>query len=370
MPDASGNLLPSDPGYVAPPTGGLINSPTVTAPPVQAVATTAAPTPFTVAPEATVASNIEKIVAADSPLMAQAASRAAQQVNARGLLNSSIGISAGQSALYDAALPIAQQDAQTHNQAATNTAAAKNTASLQNAQLLTGTAQFNANATNTRDLQTNENAIRVQLQEIQSNTQLTAVDKQVKAQAAISAADNVARDAIARLQASTSLTQQEKQIQANEILSLRDDATKKSMQTFQFAADKEKIALDGTIRQSLADTEAGYKTLMQTSAGAADLYKQSIANFAAIIANKDIADKTGALNSGVKQLNDALKMLGDINGLDLGSYLDFSAAGAPSVPASTEGAVKTQEAPTAPVAPTYVEGSGEGGGGGGDGGGF
>lgn len=71
-----------------------------------------------VKPNQTVQDQLQQIIAADSPLMQQARARALQSANARGLLNSSMAITAGDSALYDAAMPIAQQDASTYADAA------------------------------------------------------------------------------------------------------------------------------------------------------------------------------------------------------------------------------------------------------------
>lgn len=61
----------------------------------------------------TVEGRVEGIIAKNSPLMQSAATRAAQQSNRRGLLNSSMAVGAGQRAVIDAAMPIASQDAQT-----------------------------------------------------------------------------------------------------------------------------------------------------------------------------------------------------------------------------------------------------------------
>jgi len=91
----------------------------------------------------TVQGQLTGILDRGGPLMDRAETRAKQQVNSRGLLNSSMAVQAGQSALYDAALPIASQDAATHstqrltNQATTNRAyefgaSAANTKSLAN----------------------------------------------------------------------------------------------------------------------------------------------------------------------------------------------------------------------------------------------
>ena len=110
-----------------------------------------------VAPNQTVAGNFANVTDPNSVLMQQAAGNANQQSNARGLLNSSIGISAADSAMYTAALPIAQQDASTNataslsNQQATNnasafTSGAANTASIAGAQNATSIQNTNTNA--------------------------------------------------------------------------------------------------------------------------------------------------------------------------------------------------------------------------------
>ena len=66
---------------------------------------------WAVQPNQTVQSQVRDIINDNSPLMEQAETRALQKANARGLINSSIAVGAGQSALYDAAMPIATQDA-------------------------------------------------------------------------------------------------------------------------------------------------------------------------------------------------------------------------------------------------------------------
>lgn len=76
----------------------------------------------------TVQGQAESIIAKDSPLMQQAATRGKQYAASRGLLNSSMGSQATQAAVMDRAIPIASQDASTYfnsklaNQGATNRA--------------------------------------------------------------------------------------------------------------------------------------------------------------------------------------------------------------------------------------------------------
>jgi hypothetical protein len=62
-----------------------------------------------------VSTGINDLIKNDSPLMQRAAVRADQQSNKRGLMNSSMAVQAGQAALYDAAAPIAQADADAKN---------------------------------------------------------------------------------------------------------------------------------------------------------------------------------------------------------------------------------------------------------------
>lgn len=106
-----------------------------------APATQATTTDWRVDPNQTVQGQVKGIIDADSPLMQQASTRAAQQSSARGLLNSSLGVQAGQAALYDAALPMAQQDAGTFADAAKTNAGERNTNS-----------RFNADASNNRNM--------------------------------------------------------------------------------------------------------------------------------------------------------------------------------------------------------------------------
>ena len=65
--------------------------------------------------DASVSTQLSKVTSTDSPLLTQARTRGAQVANRRGLLNSSLGVQAGEAAVFDVALPIAsQQAAQIH----------------------------------------------------------------------------------------------------------------------------------------------------------------------------------------------------------------------------------------------------------------
>lgn len=84
-------------------------------------------TDWNVQPNETVRQQLQDLIAEDSPLLQQARARALQTANARGLLNSSMAMTAADAALYDTALPIAQQDASTYADAGRFNADSRNT---------------------------------------------------------------------------------------------------------------------------------------------------------------------------------------------------------------------------------------------------
>lgn len=177
-------------------TTGTLNIPTPKAPyeTEDAVAKTATatgydPSAFTVDRKQTVAGQLEDLIDKDSSYIQQAERRAAQQVNDRGLLNSSIGVGAGRVAAIESALPIATTDAGTFNQAHTNTinaqnaakhftAGAKNTASLQDAQLGTQVSLSNATEANKAqaDAYQADTQIKLATLDAQTRTQLAHID--------------------------------------------------------------------------------------------------------------------------------------------------------------------------------------------------
>ena len=69
---------------------------------------------------------LDSILSRDNPLMQKARARAQMAANRRGLLNSTMAAQAGESAVIDAAMPLAQQDANTNFQAGQFNAGARN----------------------------------------------------------------------------------------------------------------------------------------------------------------------------------------------------------------------------------------------------
>lgn len=287
-PTLSPGLINTAPGMTdtlpgTPPAGASSGSPVTGYNPASgtaspAVTSTYDPKAFQVTPDQTVVSQLHNIIDSGSPLMQQAETRAKNAMNARGLINSSQAVGAGQDAVTAAALPIAQQDASTYATAASNTtgaqntalaaeSAAKNTAGLQDAQLQTGTSQFNAGQQN----------------------------------AALSAASG----------ASNQVALQAQQNEAN----LANIKTNR-------AADIQ-----------IAQLQEANKNVLQSSSIAGTLYNTSLANLSSIISNPNLSEeqKTTALNDGIAQLNDALSVISKItNTPGVASLLTFGGAGAAS----------------------------------------
>jgi len=243
--------------------------------------TTPAATQWTPDTKQTVQGQVNDIIAQDSPLMQKAETRAKQQMNARGLINSSMAVGAGQSALYDAALPIAQQDASTHANAAQVNANAANTMTLANQDATNRASEFGANATNALQQQTNT----------------------IKQQTALSDADVANKIAL-----------QDLDNQFKVAISNADIASKTQLQQ-----------LSDATKTNLINVEADYKTLIQTSASAGDIYKSTIAQIGPILSdtNMDAASKTVAINGLFNRMGVVMNLIGSINGVDVTDLLDF-----------------------------------------------
>lgn len=84
--------------------------------------------------------------------------------------------------------------------------------------------------------------------------------------------------------------------------------------------------MQGTQAQGLADTEANYKTLLQSSASASQLFSQTSKNINDIMNDKTTsADfKNTAVGKQNQLLQSSLNVIGGIGNLDLSGLLDFS----------------------------------------------
>lgn len=137
------------PGLVTP-NPNVIQTPGVATPSIASSSYTA-PVARTVDPaQETVAGQMKGLIQDNSPLIQMARTGANQQMNQRGLLNSSLAITAGDQAAYQAALPIAQADANVYGNAANlnNTTTNQSLAARDQAQTATSV----ANTAQTNDI--------------------------------------------------------------------------------------------------------------------------------------------------------------------------------------------------------------------------
>lgn len=232
----------------------------------------------------TVQGQIQGIIANNSPLMQMAKTTSLQNMNGRGLLNSSMAIGEGQKAVYQAALPIAQQDAQTFAQSNQFNANAANTA-----------AQFGASAKNQSD---QFNA--------QTNTQTSQFN---------TAADNQANQFNAQNQTQVSTQNAASANQANQFNSQQANA--QNQYNVGQINSQVMATLDQNNKLSLMQVEAQYKTLMQANQSADSIYQQTIKNIADIQMNKDMtADtKTTMINQQMTYLQTGMALVSKLNNL-------------------------------------------------------
>ena len=264
-------------------------------------------TNWTPGQDATVQGQIANITTSGSPLMQRAETRANQQANARGLLNSSMAVQAGQAALYDAALPIAQQDAQTFARSGEFNANAANAASINNAQFTNNARTFNASAANEALGQQRTAGVASAAQQRDIAAQERQQTNQIGAQERMQAADLASRDSMQRYQ-----------LAVQQAMNTADNATRVQLQE-----------MDARTRESLAGIESRFKVQMQTSESMARSYQQLTDGITRIMLDPDMdaTAKQAAINNLTAVYNNTLQMQSAVSGLNLGSLL--TAPGAP-----------------------------------------
>lgn len=164
---------PTNPALNTTSTNATTTSPTPTGNP-SAAATSAgySPTTWNVDSNQTVAGQVAKIIDPNSPIIQQARTQALQTANERGLVNSSMAMTAADDAAYRAAIPMATADAATHAKAAGYNADTKTTSDA-----------FKANADNTLTGQklSSDTSIKIANANNEAAKQLKTMDQQTQA---------------------------------------------------------------------------------------------------------------------------------------------------------------------------------------------
>jgi len=295
----------------------------------------------------TVQGQLTSVLDKGSPLMDRASTKAAQAMNGKGLLNSSLAVSAGQSALYDAALPIAQQDAKTFADAGQTNAQLGTQVSLSNAGFKNDAGKFGADAANqakaqqsAAGIQSEQTAQQRAEADLQRGFTTSEREGTQAFQAGESALGRQQQTAMQQTDVAAKLDQQMRQIQADaetqgrsltaqETQQLRDLQNQKDMQAAgfgqqtalqnaDFAQQSKTQAADLASRYDLAQMDVQSRAALQ-AADAANQQKLQQAN-AALQTGLQATDN--AVKQSMQQYDAALKQ--SMQGLDNQSKLDLA----------------------------------------------
>lgn len=315
-------------------TSGLIS----TAAPKFEISPTEKSTDWNVDPKTqTVAGQLSSVIASNSPLMQQARTRATQSMNGRGLVNSSMATGAADSAMYDAAMPIAQADASTYANAGKYNADTANqfTAQRNANRFAADTANFNLAGNDwtaqqdfgrqtqrdaTQQGYTQENARLASDLELgrmgkAQEYSLQTLGQQQGFQGSQAALDRAQQ---------TSVLDKQQTFQGGQAALDRTQAT--TLADKQIAAQKDIVNTQTTAARDVAEMEATYKTITQGSSAATSIMSNMQNALNLLAANKDITDpaKRTALEAQIKKnAKDSLEMIGALAGdADIAKYLD------------------------------------------------
>lgn len=256
-----------------------------------------------VTPKATVSGQIKSLIDQNSPLMQQAQTSALQQMNGRGLLNSSMAIGAGQDALYKSALPIAQQDASTVANAKIFDTEQANKIATQNALNQNQTSQFNQTQANQVGEFNAQNALTAAKSNADAANQLQQQQLQQQMQTRIANMSEINKGALADMDASV-----------KQAMQTADNNTKVALENLSNAAKMELTNLDGQ-----------YRTLLQTSASAQGIFSSFTNAMTQLMLSTGLTPeaKASAMGNQITMLKAGMDVLGSIGNLDLGSLVNF-----------------------------------------------
>ncbi len=282
------------------------------------------PTKWTSTQEQTVAGQIKNLTDPNSPLIQQARSRALQQANSRGLLNSSMAMTGADSAAYDTAMPIAQADAasagriagynaDTANQFKTNEYNTQTQAGLTNAAAQNQGSQFNTSQTNT-----------ARTQQVQQGFDLARMDRQAAltiGQMSAQQQNDIAKMATAQGYDLARMTAQ----QVNDLAKINATFTnEQKMMLEKFGYDKDLVNIQAENNIRIGEMEAQYKGLTQASASAASIMNSVGINVDRIMQNEklDAAAKQKAIDTYSSNANKSLMIIGALSGdVDFSDFL-------------------------------------------------
>ena len=340
---------------------------------LQAQAVNYNPDKRTVASNETVAGQLDTITSKGSPLIDRAVALATERSNSRGLQNSSMATQAGQAAVYDAALPIAQADAATYTLASRDNQSAGNEAG-----------QFNANAVNQAGAQNVSEAGQTSRMKLGSDIEKGLITARTDAEKGLITAKTAAESSLSaqsatqaqaqsrvqgEIQSGLIKTQEQADARLKELTGQIETglvATRASaesrLQAEKAQQQQDLVAAQGVIEKAvqtlrgeqgvaLANIEANYKQLIQSSDSASKFYSETARDIGAVMANPDTSAEQKAV--AVSKLSDVLQsgltVIGQIGNIDIAGLLDFTKIATTTAPAAPG---ETTTTPT-PWVPQY-----------------
>ena len=280
----SGTSTTSGANGATQPTPATFTAPTVAAAYNPAAPTTSTVTPanigttqanaaqWSVTPEQLTSNQLAGILQSNSPLMQQASTAADQSMAARGLLNSSMTGGAEESSMIAAATPVAQANANTLAAAASQNTQNTQQTNLANASAENTTAQFNS-------------------------------------QQGLTAATTNASNTLAAAQ-----TYFNGQLQT-------------AMQATGGQITLSQAALAANSAQQVADLQGKYSSLIDTNTAVSNAYNTLGTQIGAILANTNIANPQGAINTLVANFQQYAQSVDAVSSVNIASYFNPSGAG-------------------------------------------
>jgi hypothetical protein len=334
-----------------PPAPGIINSvavpPPVAAPPVvQANYERIDPNLRTVQANETVKGQLAGILDEDSPLLQQARARALEQMQSRGLLNSSIAIGAGEDALIGRALQIAQPDAETYAEAAKGNQDAINAVNRYNQSEYGLTSRANADAQNQRgDRVITEGGLdrrqlvdeagmdrRLAVTEGGQDRRLAVTESGALQRLNISEAGATNRlnisesGAMSRLNISEAGATRRQEMQNQTSLAVTQMNNDVSLATASMSRDTQMAVanLQASTSTNLANIAAANAQALNTSSAANALYRDGVQNITNALTNPDLDGPTKArLVANLEaMINQGLELTGAAGRVSLPTYVD------------------------------------------------
>ena len=240
-----------------------------------------------------VSAQMNKLLSAGDPYFERTKAGAMGTANARGLLNSTMAAQAGEAAAIDAVLPVASADAGTYNLTARENYAAANRAFEFGAGETNQTNRLNAEALN-------------QIGRMQTGAELE--------KGLIGTRTTAEKSLIGERTTAESRLLAEKGVIEKGLVEARGTIEKAVQE------------LRGAQGEKIANIEANYRQLIQTSDAAGRFYSEMARDIGAIMANKDTSkeQKTAALERMADLLESGLTVIGEIGNVDIASLLDFS----------------------------------------------